>query len=187
MASVQLQALTKSYDGKHQIIKPLNAVINPGEFVVIIGPSGCGKSTLLRMVAGLEATTSGDIWINDQRMTDKAPKERQVAMVFQNYALYPHMTVEQNIGYGLKIRGIGKAEIRQRVLMVAKSLELDLLLSRRPRELSGGQRQRFAMGRAIIREPSVFLFEEQLSKLEARLHVQMRLTTATYTRMNLSL
>ena len=98
MASVQLQALTKSYDGKHQIIKPLNAVINPGEFVVIIGPSGCGKSTLLRMVAGLEAATSGDIWINDQRMTDKAPKERQVAMVFQNYALYPHMTVEQNMG-----------------------------------------------------------------------------------------
>ncbi|WKX26610.1 sn-glycerol-3-phosphate import ATP-binding protein UgpC [Tatumella ptyseos] len=175
MATVQLQTLTKSYDGKHQIIKPLNLTINSGEFVVIVGPSGCGKSTLLRMVAGLETVSSGDIWINDQRMTDKEPRERQVAMVFQNYALYPHMTVEQNMGYGLKIRGMNKAEIRQRVLTVAKSLELDLLLTRRPRQLSGGQRQRVAMGRAIIREPAVFLFDEPLSNLDARLRGQMRL------------
>jgi len=175
MASVQLQALTKSYDGKHQTIKPLNVTINQGEFVVIVGPSGCGKSTLLRMVAGLEAVTSGDIWINEQRVTEKEPKERQVAMVFQNYALYPHMTVEQNMGYGLRIAGIPKAEIQQRVIAVAKSLELDQLLSRRPRELSGGQRQRVAMGRAIIREPAVFLFDEPLSNLDARLRGQMRL------------
>ncbi len=175
MASVQLQALTKSYNGKQQIIKPLNITINEGEFVVIIGPSGCGKSTLLRMVAGLETVTSGDIWIDDRCVTQAEPKDRQVAMVFQNYALYPHMTVEQNMGYALKIRGISKSEIRQRVLAVAKSLELDLLLTRRPSELSGGQRQRVAMGRAIIREPAVFLFDEPLSNLDARLRVQMRL------------
>ena len=175
MASVQLQALTKSYDGKHQIIKPLNVTIHQGEFVVIVGPSGCGKSTLLRMVAGLEAATSGDIWIDEQCVTNKEPKDRQVAMVFQNYALYPHMTVEQNMGYGLKIAGTAKTEIQQRVITVAKSLELDLLLSRYPRELSGGQRQRVAMGRAIIREPAVFLFDEPLSNLDARLRGQMRL------------
>ncbi|WP_241608207.1 sn-glycerol-3-phosphate import ATP-binding protein UgpC [Rosenbergiella australiborealis] len=175
MASVQLQALTKSYDGVHQTIQPLDVTINEGEFIVIVGPSGCGKSTLLRMVAGLEAVTNGDIWINGQRVTHKEPKERQVAMVFQNYALYPHMTVEQNMGYGLKIRGLSKTEIKQRVAVVAKSLELDLLLTRRPRELSGGQRQRVAMGRAIIREPAVFLFDEPLSNLDARLRGQMRL------------
>lgn len=175
MAGVKLQAVTKSYDGKTQIIQPLDVAIRDGEFMVMVGPSGCGKSTLLRMVAGLEQVTSGDIYIDSQRVTDLEPKDRGIAMVFQNYALYPHMTVEQNMGYGLKIRGMGKEHVRQRVLEAAKSLELEALLHRRPRELSGGQRQRVAMGRAIVREPAVFLFDEPLSNLDARLRVQMRL------------
>ncbi|WP_313655024.1 sn-glycerol-3-phosphate import ATP-binding protein UgpC [Pantoea sp.] len=175
MAGVTLQAVTKSYDGKNQIIQPLNVTINEGEFMVMVGPSGCGKSTLLRMVAGLERVSSGDIYIDNRRVTQEEPKDRGIAMVFQNYALYPHMTVEQNMAYGLKIRGMGKAQIRQRVLEAARSLELDHLLMRRPRELSGGQRQRVAMGRAIVREPAVFLFDEPLSNLDARLRVQMRL------------
>ena len=175
MAGVTLQAVTKSYDGKNQIIQPLNVTVNDGEFMVMVGPSGCGKSTLLRMVAGLERVTSGDIYIDDKRVTQLEPKDRGIAMVFQNYALYPHMTVEENMAYGLKIRGMNKEHIRLRVLDAARSLELDQLLSRRPRELSGGQRQRVAMGRAIVREPSVFLFDEPLSNLDARLRVQMRL------------
>ncbi|MCE0490189.1 sn-glycerol-3-phosphate import ATP-binding protein UgpC [Pantoea sp. Mb-10] len=175
MAAVTLQTVTKSYDGKNTIIQPLNITINDGEFMVMVGPSGCGKSTLLRMVAGLERVSSGDIYIDKQRVTELEPKDRGIAMVFQNYALYPHMTVEENMAYGLKIRGMGKAQIAQRVLETARSLELDHLLSRRPRELSGGQRQRVAMGRAIVREPAVFLFDEPLSNLDARLRVQMRL------------
>ncbi len=175
MAGVTLQAVTKSYDGKNQIIQPLNVTVNDGEFMVMVGPSGCGKSTLLRMVAGLEQVTSGDIYIDGKRVTHEEPKDRGIAMVFQNYALYPHMSVEENMAYGLKIRGMGKAQIRQRVLETARSLELENLLSRRPRELSGGQRQRVAMGRAIVREPAVFLFDEPLSNLDARLRVQMRL------------
>ncbi|MEZ3500901.1 sn-glycerol-3-phosphate import ATP-binding protein UgpC [Pantoea sp. KPR_PJ] len=175
MAGVTLQAVTKSYDGKNQIIQPLNVTVNDGEFMVMVGPSGCGKSTLLRMVAGLERVTSGDIYIDDRRVTQLEPKDRGIAMVFQNYALYPHMTVEENMAYGLKIRGMSKEHIRLRVLEAARSLELDQLLSRRPRELSGGQRQRVAMGRAIVREPAVFLFDEPLSNLDARLRVQMRL------------
>ncbi|KAJ9431827.1 sn-glycerol-3-phosphate import ATP-binding protein UgpC [Erwinia billingiae] len=175
MAGVNLQAVTKSYDGKNQIIKPLNININDGEFMVMVGPSGCGKSTLLRMVAGLERVTSGDIYIDGKVVTHEEPKDRGIAMVFQNYALYPHMTVEDNMAYGLKIRGMSKEQIRQRVLEAARSLELDHLLMRRPRELSGGQRQRVAMGRAIVREPAVFLFDEPLSNLDARLRVQMRL------------
>ncbi|MDL4916148.1 MAG: sn-glycerol-3-phosphate import ATP-binding protein UgpC [Enterobacterales bacterium endosymbiont of Blomia tropicalis] len=175
MAGVTLQAVTKSYDGKNQIIQPLNITVNEGEFMVMVGPSGCGKSTLLRMVAGLERVTTGDIYIGDRRVTHEEPKDRGIAMVFQNYALYPHMSVEENMAYGLKIRGMGKAQIRQRVAEAARSLELEHLLSRRPRELSGGQRQRVAMGRAIVREPAVFLFDEPLSNLDARLRVQMRL------------
>ena len=175
MAGVILQAVTKSYDGKNQIIQPLNVTINDGEFMVMVGPSGCGKSTLLRMVAGLERVSSGDIYIDDRRVTQEEPKDRGIAMVFQNYALYPHMSVEENMAYGLKIRGMGKEQVRQRVLDAARSLELDHLLMRRPRELSGGQRQRVAMGRAIVREPAVFLFDEPLSNLDARLRVQMRL------------
>ncbi|CAK9886583.1 MAG: sn-glycerol-3-phosphate import ATP-binding protein UgpC [Candidatus Erwinia impunctatus] len=151
MAGVRIQAVTKSYDGKTQIIQPLDVTIHDGEFMVMVGPSGCGKSTLLRMVAGLERVTSGDINIDTQRVTELEPKDRGIAMVFQNYALYPHMTVAQNMGWGLKIRGMGKAHIQQRVAEVARSLELENLLQRFPRELSGGQRQRVAMGRAIVR------------------------------------
>lgn len=143
--------------------------------MVMVGPSGCGKSTLLRMVAGLERTTSGDIYIDGERVTEREPKDRGIAMVFQNYALYPHMSVYDNMAYGLKIRGFGKAQIRQRVEDAARILELFPLLQRKPRELSGGQRQRVAMGRAIVREPAVFLFDEPLSNLDAKLRVQMRL------------
>ena len=175
MAGLKLQAVTKSWDGKTQVIKPLTLDVADGEFIVMVGPSGCGKSTLLRMVAGLERVTEGDIWINDQRVTEMEPKDRGIAMVFQNYALYPHMSVEENMTWGLKIRGMGKQQIAERVKEAARILELDGLLKRRPRELSGGQRQRVAMGRAIVRDPAVFLFDEPLSNLDAKLRVQMRL------------
>lgn len=175
MANLKLQAVTKSYDGKNQIIQSIDLDVADGEFIVMVGPSGCGKSTLLRMVAGLERTTSGDIYINDQRVTELEPKDRGIAMVFQNYALYPHMSVFDNMAYGLKIRGFGKAQILARVEEAARILELGPLLKRKPRELSGGQRQRVAMGRAIVREPAVFLFDEPLSNLDAKLRVQMRL------------
>ncbi|EIO13436.1 sn-glycerol-3-phosphate import ATP-binding protein ugpC [Escherichia coli PA33] len=175
MAGLKLQAVTKSWDGKTQVIKPLTLDVADGEFIVMVGPSGCGKSTLLRMVAGLERVTEGDICINDQRVTEMEPKDRGIAMVFQNYALYPHMSVEENMAWGLKIRGMGKQQIAERVKEAARILELDGLLKRRPRELSGGQRQRVAMGRAIVRDPAVFLFDEPLSNLDAKLRVQMRL------------
>ncbi|MCE0828322.1 ATP-binding component of an ABC superfamily glycerol-3-phosphate transporter [Buttiauxella ferragutiae ATCC 51602] len=175
MAGLKLQAVSKSWDNKTQVIEPLTLDVADGEFIVMVGPSGCGKSTLLRMVAGLERVTSGDIWIDRQRVTEMEPKERGIAMVFQNYALYPHMSVEENMAWGLKIRGMGKAHIQQKVVEAARILELDGLLKRRPRELSGGQRQRVAMGRAIVRDPAVFLFDEPLSNLDAKLRVQMRL------------
>ncbi len=175
MAGLKLQAVTKSYDGKTPVIKQIDLDVADGEFIVMVGPSGCGKSTLLRMVAGLERTTSGDIYIDTRRVTDLEPKDRGIAMVFQNYALYPHMSVYDNMAYGLKIRGFGKEHIRQRVEEAARILELEPLLKRKPRELSGGQRQRVAMGRAIVREPAVFLFDEPLSNLDAKLRVQMRL------------
>lgn len=175
MAGLKLQAVSKSWDNKTQVIQPLTLDVADGEFIVMVGPSGCGKSTLLRMVAGLERVTSGDIWIDRQRVTEMEPKERGIAMVFQNYALYPHMSVEENMAWGLKIRGMGKAHIEQKVAEAARILELDGLLKRRPRELSGGQRQRVAMGRAIVRDPAVFLFDEPLSNLDAKLRVQMRL------------
>ncbi|SUH12914.1 sn-Glycerol-3-phosphate transport ATP-binding protein [Salmonella enterica subsp. enterica] len=165
MAGLKLQAVTKSWDGKTQVIQPLTLDVADGEFIVMVGPSGCGKSTLLRMVAGLERVTSGDIWIDRKRVTEMEPKDRGIAMVFQNYALYPHMSVEENMAWGLKIRGMSKAHIEERVREAARILELDGLLKRRPRELSGGQRQRVAMGRAIVREPAVFLFDEPLSNL----------------------
>jgi sn-glycerol 3-phosphate transport system ATP-binding protein len=174
MAGLKLQAVTKSWDGKTQVIQPLTLDVADGEFIVMVGPSGCGKSTLLRMVAGLERVTSGDIWIDRQRVTEMEPKDG-IAMVFQNYALYPHMSVEENMAWGLKIRGMGKSHIDERVKEAARILELDGLLKRRPRELSGGQRQRVAMGRAIVRDPAVFLFDEPLSNLDAKLRVQMRL------------
>ncbi|MBG6240529.1 MAG: sn-glycerol-3-phosphate import ATP-binding protein UgpC [Candidatus Symbiopectobacterium sp. Dall1.0] len=175
MAGLKLQAVTKSYDGKTQVIQPIDLDVADGEFVVMVGPSGCGKSTLLRMVAGLERTSSGDIYIDGERVTEREPKDRGIAMVFQNYALYPHMSVYDNMAYGLKIRGFDKAQIRQRVEDAARILELLPLLQRKPRELSDGQRQRVAMGRAIVREPAVFLFDEPLSNLDAKLRVQMRL------------
>lgn len=175
MFGLTLQAVSKSYDGKNMVIKNINLEIVKGEFIVMVGPSGCGKSTLLRMVAGLEATTSGDIYIAGERVTDREPKDRGVAMVFQNYALYPHMSVFDNMAYSLKVRGWSKSQIHHKVDEVAQILELMPLLARRPSELSGGQRQRVAMGRAIVREPAVFLFDEPLSNLDAKLRIQMRL------------
>ena len=174
MAGLKLQAVSKSWDGKTQVIQPLTLDVADGEFIVMVGPSGCGKSTLLRMVAGLERVTSGDIWIDRKRVTEMEPKDRGIAMVFQNYALYPHMSVEENMAWGLKIRGMGKGLIAERVQEAARILELDGLLKRRPRELSGGQRQRVAMGRAIVRDPAVFLFDEPLSNLDAKLREEAR-------------
>jgi sn-glycerol 3-phosphate transport system ATP-binding protein len=175
MAKVELRDVRKSF-GKLEVIKGVSMDIADGEFVVIVGPSGCGKSTLLRMIAGLEAITGGEIAIGERVVNNLEPKDRDIAMVFQNYALYPHMTVYANMAYGLKIRGFAKDDIETRVQRAAKILELDAtLLKRKPRELSGGQRQRVAMGRAIVREPAVFLFDEPLSNLDAKLRVQMRL------------
>ena len=174
MAEIKLENLTKSY-GDTKVLHHIEGDIKDGEFVVIVGPSGCGKSTLLRMVAGLEIVTSGEISINGAVVNDLEPADRDIAMVFQNYALYPHMTVRENMAYGLKIRKIPKDEINRRVNEVADILEIREYLDRRPRQLSGGQRQRVAMGRAIVREPSVFLFDEPLSNLDAKLRVQMRL------------
>ena len=173
MAGVSLRNVLKSY-GELQVIHGVNMEIADGEFIVILGPSGCGKSTLLRMVAGLELISGGEIAIGGRVVNDLEPKDRDIAMVFQNYALYPHMTVYDNMAYGLRIRGLGKAEIDARVQKAAEILELGKYLQRKPRELSGGQRQRVAMGRAIVREPQVFLFDEPLSNLDAKLRVQMR-------------
>ncbi|SMX26616.1 sn-glycerol-3-phosphate import ATP-binding protein UgpC [Pelagimonas phthalicica] len=174
MAGIKLDTLTKSY-GDTQVLHHIDAEIEDGEFVVIVGPSGCGKSTLLRMVAGLESVTSGNVHIGDKRVNDLEPADRDIAMVFQNYALYPHMSVRDNMAYGLKIRKLSKAEIDRRVNEAAEILEIGQYLDRKPRQLSGGQRQRVAMGRAIVRDPQVFLFDEPLSNLDAKLRVQMRL------------
>ena len=174
MATVSIENLHKSY-GKTEVIHGIDIDIRDGEFIVIVGPSGCGKSTLLRMVAGLEGVTSGDVRIGGERVNEKEPMDRDIAMVFQNYALYPHMSVKQNMGYGLKIAGTPKDEIESRVREAAQLLQLEPYLDRRPSDLSGGQRQRVAMGRAIVRRPSVFLFDEPLSNLDAKLRVQMRL------------
>jgi sn-glycerol 3-phosphate transport system ATP-binding protein len=178
MASISLRNVVKRYrTGKTelQVIHGVNAEIANGEFIVIVGPSGCGKSTLLRMVAGLEDISGGDICIGDRVVNQLEPAERDIAMVFQNYALYPHMTVFDNMAYGLKIKKVPIAEIKQRVDKAAGILELGHLLARKPRELSGGQRQRVAMGRAIVRQPQVFLFDEPLSNLDAKLRAQTRL------------
>ena len=173
MAGVSFRDVRKSY-GATEIIHGVTTDVADGEFVVIVGPSGCGKSTLLRMVAGLERITSGEITIGARVVNELEPKDRDIAMVFQNYALYPHMSVRENMAYGLKIRRMANAEIEARVKRAAEILELGPLLDRKPRELSGGQRQRVAMGRAIVREPAVFLFDEPLSNLDAKLRVQMR-------------
>ncbi|MDQ7980015.1 sn-glycerol-3-phosphate import ATP-binding protein UgpC [Paraburkholderia sp. SARCC-3016] len=175
MAALTLKGVKKTYDGKQFVLHGIDAAVADGEFVVMVGPSGCGKSTLLRMVAGLERISEGTIAIDGTVVNNLEPKDRNIAMVFQNYALYPHMTVAENMGYALKIAGVDRATIGRRVQAAAQILELEPLLSRKPRELSGGQRQRVAMGRAIVREPSVFLFDEPLSNLDARLRVQMRL------------
>jgi sn-glycerol 3-phosphate transport system ATP-binding protein len=174
MASVDLRNVRKSYDGV-EVVHGVDCAIADGEFIVILGPSGCGKSTLLRMIAGLEAITAGEIAIGGRVVNALEPKDRDIAMVFQNYALYPHMSVYDNMSYGLRIRGMSKAEIEARVQKAAKILELGNFLQRKPRQLSGGQRQRVAMGRAIVREPAVFLFDEPLSNLDAKLRVQMRI------------
>ena len=173
MADVVLNGLKKSY-GLVEVIHGVNLVIDDGEFVVLVGPSGCGKSTLLRMIAGLENVTSGEVMIGGGYVNDLAPSERDIAMVFQSYALYPHKTVEANMSFALKIRGTPKSEIKARVAAAAEILGLTEYLDRRPRHLSGGQRQRVAMGRAIVRNPTVFLFDEPLSNLDAKLRVQMR-------------
>jgi len=174
MAGVTLTEVYKSF-GKNEVIHGISCDIQDGEFIVILGPSGCGKSTLLRMIAGLEKITAGQVSIDGQVVNEREPADRDVAMVFQNYALYPHMSVFNNMAYGLKIRRMPKAEIEERVRNAARILELTDLLERKPRQLSGGQRQRVAMGRCIVREPKVFLFDEPLSNLDAKLRVQMRL------------
>src|SRR3981189_3020839 len=175
MAQVHLRGVKKSYDNKLEVIHGIDMEIADGEFIVIVGPSGCGKSTLLRMVAGLERITGGQVAIGERVVNDLEPKDRDIAMVFQNYALYPHMSVYQNMSYGLRIKGFSRPEIEAGVQKAAAILELSSFLKRKPRELSGGQRQRVAMGRAIVREPAVFLFDEPLSNLDAKLRVQMRL------------
>jgi sn-glycerol 3-phosphate transport system ATP-binding protein len=178
MASISIRNLIKRYGAgasANQVIHGVNAEISDGEFVVIVGPSGCGKSTLLRMVAGLEEVSDGEIRIGDRVVNDVEPADRDIAMVFQNYALYPHMSVYENMAYGLKIKKVPPEEIRKRVDKAAKILELSVLLDRKPRALSGGQRQRVAMGRAIVRNPQVFLFDEPLSNLDAKLRAQTRL------------
>jgi multiple sugar transport system ATP-binding protein len=173
MATVTFEHVTKQY-GDFVAVKDLNLEIQDGEFMVLVGPSGCGKTTSLRMVAGLEEITGGDLKIGDRVVNDVAPKDRDIAMVFQSYALYPHMTVEQNLAFGLKLRKLPKQEISERVRRVAKILKIEEFLKRKPRALSGGQRQRVAMGRAIVREPQAFLMDEPLSNLDAKLRVSMR-------------
>jgi ABC-type sugar transport system ATPase subunit len=173
MADIELKDLRKSF-GKVQVIHEISAGIVDGEFVVLVGPSGCGKSTILRLIAGLERVTGGFVRIGGKTVNDLEPRDRDVAMVFQNYALYPHMSVYGNMAYGLRVRKTPKAEIDQRVRSAAETLGLGDLLNRKPRQLSGGQRQRVAMGRAIVRDPSVFLFDEPLSNLDAKLRNQMR-------------
>ncbi len=174
MARVELREVVKSY-GQTEVVHGIDLDVAHKEFVVLVGPSGCGKSTTLRMIAGLEKITSGQIRIDEKVVNDMAPKDRDAAMVFQNYALYPHMNVYKNMSFGLKLRKVPKDEIEARVLKAAQLLELADLLKRKPHELSGGQRQRVAMGRAIVRHPAVFLFDEPLSNLDAKLRTQMRL------------
>jgi ABC-type sugar transport system ATPase subunit len=173
MASVVLKNIVKRF-GRTEVVHGIDLEIGDKEFVVLVGPSGCGKSTVLRLIAGLEEITDGEIWIDDRMVNNVAPKDRKTAMVFQNYALYPHMNVYKNMAFGLTLAKKPQAEIENRVQVAAKMLELQDLLKRKPHQLSGGQRQRVAMGRAIVRNPSVFLFDEPLSNLDAKLRTQMR-------------
>ncbi len=174
MANIRLVNLSKSYTTGTKAVENVSLEIGDREFMVLVGPSGCGKSTILRMIAGLEETSTGDIWINDRKVNDVPAKDRNIAMVFQNYALYPHMSVYENMAFGLKLRGYPKPEIVKRVHEAADILSIKQYLERRPRELSGGERQRVALGRAIVRKPLVFLFDEPLSNLDAKMRVQMR-------------
>jgi multiple sugar transport system ATP-binding protein len=174
MAGIVLEGVSKVFASDVVAVDDLSLEIGDGEFMVLVGPSGCGKSTILRILAGLEEVTAGEVYIDGRQVTDLPPKQRDVAMVFQNYALYPHMSVEQNLGFGLKLRKTPKAEIKRRVTEAAKILGLEPLLARKPVALSGGQRQRVAMGRAMVREPKAFLMDEPLSNLDAKLRVQMR-------------
>jgi len=173
MAQVALRNIIKMFD-KTPAVQGIDLDIADREFIVLVGPSGCGKTTTLRMIAGLEEATSGEIYIGDQLVNDVPPKDRDIAMVFQNYALYPHMTVFENMSFGLRLKKFPKPEIKERVEAAARILDITSLLDRRPKQLSGGQRQRVAMGRAIVRNPKVFLFDEPLSNLDAKLRVQMR-------------
>jgi multiple sugar transport system ATP-binding protein len=174
MAQITLDHLTKRYPDGFEAVKDMSLEIQDGEFVILVGPSGCGKSTALRMIAGLEDITDGELRIGDEVVNDKAPKDRDIAMVFQNYALYPHMSVRDNMGFALKLRGLPKDEVNRKVEEAARILDLEQHLDRKPAQLSGGQRQRVAMGRAIVRDPSAFLMDEPLSNLDAKLRVQMR-------------
>ncbi|MCT4598525.1 MAG: sn-glycerol-3-phosphate ABC transporter ATP-binding protein UgpC [Vallitalea sp.] len=175
MASLSLRNIKKTYSGGVTAVQDFNLEIGDKEFIIFVGPSGCGKSTTLRMIAGLEEITDGELYIGDKLVNDVEPKDRDIAMVFQNYALYPHMTVYDNMAFGLKLRKTPKPEIQKRVTEAARILDIEHLLDRKPKALSGGQRQRVAMGRAIVREPKVFLMDEPLSNLDAKLRVQMRL------------
>ena len=174
MAQITLEQVTKEFSGGVRAVDEVDLTIESGEFLVLVGPSGCGKSTLLRMIAGLEEVTGGRIAIGDRDVTNLSPRDRDIAMVFQNYALYPHLSVERNLAYGLRVRKTPKSEIKRRVGEVAEMLGIEHLLQRRPSALSGGQRQRVAMGRAIVREPAAFLMDEPLSNLDAKLRVDMR-------------
>ena len=178
MASLSLKNISKVYPNGFVAVKDFNLEIKDKEFIIFVGPSGCGKSTTLRMIAGLEEISSGELYIGDKLVNDVEPKDRDIAMVFQNYALYPHMTVYDNMAFGLKLRKVPKAEIERLVKEAAKILDLEHLLDRKPKALSGGQRQRVAMGRAIVRDPKVFLMDEPLSNLDAKLRVQMRVEIA---------
>ena len=182
MAGLHIKAINKSYGSAH-VLSDINLAIQDGEFLVLVGPSGCGKSTLLRMIAGLDAPTSGDIFIGNRLVNALAPAERKIAMVFQSYALYPHMDVRKNMTFGLKFTGVEPAEREKRVAEAARMLRLEELLQRYPRDLSGGQRQRVAIGRAIVREPDVFLFDEPLSNLDAALRVSTRVEIARLHRL----
>ena len=174
MASLSLRGLYKKYPGGVVAVSDFNMEIKDKEFIILVGPSGCGKSTTLRMIAGLEEITEGELYIGDRLVNDIAPKDRDIAMVFQNYALYPHMTVYENMAFGLKLRKVPKDEIKKLVEEAARILDISHLLDRKPKALSGGQRQRVALGRAIVRDPQVFLLDEPLSNLDAKLRAQMR-------------
>ena len=174
MASITFKNVVKRYDNKVTVVPDLNLEIQDKEFIVLVGPSGCGKSTTLRMIAGLEEVTEGDLFIGDRRVNDVAPKDRDIAMVFQSYALYPHMTVYKNMAFALELRKESKEEIDRKVHEAARILELEPYLNRKPKALSGGQRQRVALGRAMVRNPAVFLLDEPLSNLDAKLRTEMR-------------